>query len=299
MPRNSGLGKGLAALIPSDSSDSSSDPLLQDIDITHVVPNRLQPRAHFNEETLAELAASITAVGVIQPIVVREVDEGYEILAGERRWRAAKKAGLTKIPAFVRTADDRDSLEVALIENIQRENLNPLEEAAAYRQLTDDFGLTQNQVAKRVGRSRSAVTNTIRLLTLPTTVQELIIDGKLTAGHGRALLTLKGDAARHELAEIILKEGLTVREAERRAATTRKTDGESESSTSKGGESEESSVTQAGIFELEELLATRLTARVKVKLAPDQSTGRITIQFSDLSDLERIYNVITPPGTVL
>ena len=286
-------------MLPSDPSEESSDSLLRDVDIAHVVPNRFQPRSHFNEETLIKLAASITAVGVIQPIVVREADDGYEILAGERRWRAARRAGLTKIPAFVRTADDRDTLEVALIENIQREDLNPLEEAAAYRQLTDDFGLTQNQVAKRVGRSRSAVANTIRLLNLPTNVQKLIADGQLTAGHGRALLILKGDAARQQLAETILKERLTVREAERIAGVSLKTDGETKSSNPKVDTPENSSATQAGIFELEELLATRLAAQVKVKLTPNQSKGRITIQFSDLSDLERIYNVITPPGTVL
>ena len=298
MPRNSGLGKGLAALIPSDPSEENSDSLLRDVEIAHVVPNRFQPRAHFNEETLIKLAASITTVGVIQPIVVRKVGDGYEILAGERRWRAARRAGLTKIPAFVRTADDRDTLEVALIENIQREDLNPLEEAAAYRQLIDDFGFTQNQVAKRVGRSRSAVANMIRLLNLPATVQKMIADEQITAGHGRALLILKGDAARQELADIILKEGLTVREAERLASASHKPETEPKSSHS-DVEKPENSATQAGIFELEELLATRLTARVKVKLAPNQNKGKITIQFSDLSELERIYNVITPPGTVI
>ena len=300
MARNSGLGKGLAALIPSDLSEEDSSSGLRHIDIALVVPNRFQPRAHFNEETLANLADSIAKVGVIQPIVVRETDGGYEILAGERRWRAAQRAGLTQIPAVVRDSDDMSVLEVAIVENIQREDLNALEEAAAYRQLTDDFGLTQGQVAKKVGRSRSAIANSIRLLSLPAGVQRLIIDGRLTAGHGRALLKVKGDENRQTLAKKIVKDSLSVRDAEKIADSIESETSESETSEPAQNQPEESPETRAGILELEELLTARFGTKVTVQIARGVSSrgqGKIVIRFADLSDLERIYNVITPPHT--
>lgn len=292
----SGLGKGLASLIPTDMSDEIGESSLRHVDIAHVYPNRFQPRAHFNEETIAALADSITTVGIIQPIVVRETDDGYEILAGERRWKAAQRAGLTQLPVLIRNSDDRNTLEIAIIENVHRENLNPLEEAAAYRQLTDDFGLTQRQVASKIGCSRSAVANAIRLLGLPANVQRLIIDGRLSAGHGRAILLVKGDEKRQRLAEEIVRQSLSVREAENLAASV----GDSEfsgDSGNKSGMTGASSETDQGILELEDILTTRLDAKVTVKIgrgARNRGKGKIIIQFSDLTDLERIYNTITP-----
>ena len=193
MPRRSGLGKGLDSLIPvvdSVEPDGSGAAALVEIATSAVSPNPHQPRVHFDEESLVELAASIAAMGVLQPILVRQTGEGaYELIAGERRWRAAMRAGSTTIPAVVRTTNDLASMEQALVENLHREDLTPLEEAAAYQQLIEEFELTHDDVSKRVGRSRSAITNTIRLLGLPPAVQRLLADGQLSAGHARALLS--------------------------------------------------------------------------------------------------------------
>ena len=288
MARRSGLGRGLGALIPAESGTTES--AFQEIDIVHIVPNPYQPRDRFDEETLNALAESIAEVGVIQPIIVRKASEGYEIIAGERRWRAAQRAGLRNIPALVRSADDKGTLEAAVVENVHRQDLNALEEAAAYRQLMDDFGLTQEAVASRVGRSRSAVANTVRLLNLAPPVQRLVVEGHLSAGHGRALLALEEDAARQALAEEIVRENLTVREAERRAAESQSSAPDAAPTPSGENGSPAADGVQAGILELEEFLSTRLDTRVSVKLG--KSKGRITIQFSGLSDLERIYHLI-------
>ena len=289
MARRSGLGKGLGALIPTDVQLEEADAVFRDVDIAHIVPNRYQPRDHFDEETLGALSASIAEVGVIQPIIVREIEEGYEIVAGERRWRAAQRAGLRSIPALVRSSDDKEALETAVIENVHRQDLNALEEAAAYRQLMDDFGLTQENVAERVGRSRSAVANTIRLLSLAPSVQRLIVEGHLSAGHGRALLALEDDVSRQELAEQIVSESLSVREVERRAAAMTVEVGEEESAGAKERDSSNDEI-RAGVLELEELLSTRLDTRVSVQMNKNQ--GKITIGFGGLPDLERIYHII-------
>lgn len=288
MVRRSGLGKGLGALIPTDPDLEES--VFQEIDISHIVPNPYQPREHFDEETLVSLAASIAEVGVVQPVIIRKALEGYEIIAGERRWRAAQRAGLRSVPALVRDADDKGALEAAVVENVHRQDLNALEEAAAYRQLMDDFGLTQEDVAARVGRSRSAVANTVRLLNLVPAVQRFVVEGHLSAGHGRALLTLEDETAQQALAEEIVRESLTVREAERRAAEIHAaSEQETAADLSDDGGPTPDEV-KAGILELEDLLSTRLDTRVMVKLG--KSKGRITIQFSGLADLERIYNLI-------
>ena len=289
MARRSGLGKGLGALIPTDVQLEEADAVFRDVDIAHIVPNRYQPRDHFDEETLGALSASIAEVGVIQPIIVREIEEGYEIVAGERRWRAAQRAGLRSIPALVRSPDDKGALETAVIENVHRQDLNALEEAAAYRQLMDDFGLTQENVAERVGRSRSAVANTIRLLSLAPSVQRLIVEGHLSAGHGRALLALDDDVSRQELAEQIVSESLSVREVERRAAAMTMGVGEEESAGAEERDSPNHEI-RAGVLELEELLSTRLDTRVSVQMNKNQ--GKITIGFGGLPDLERIYHII-------
>ena len=295
MARRSGLGKGLGALIPTDVQLEEADAVFRDVDIAHIVPNRYQPRDHFDEETLGALSASVAEVGVIQPIIVREIEEGYEIVAGERRWRAAQRAGLRSIPALVRSSDDKGALETAVIENVHRQDLNALEEAAAYRQLMDDFGLTQENVAERVGRSRSAVANTIRLLSLAPSVQRLIVEGHLSAGHGRALLALEDDVSRQELAEQIVSESLSVREVERRAATMTVDVGEEEPA---GAEERDPSNDEirAGVLELEGLLSARLDTRVSVKM--NKSEGKITISFGGLPDLERIYHVIMQTQSV-
>ena len=300
--RRSGLGKGLSSLIPADVETDGST--FREIDIDAVVPNRYQPRDHFDEETLSSLAASIAEVGVIQPIVVRSTDEGYELIAGERRWRAARRANLPSIPALIRDSDDLGSLETAVVENLHRQDLNALEEAAAYQQLIEDFGLTQEEVATRVGRSRSSVANTIRLLQLSGSVQRLVIEGQLSAGHARALLATPDHAEQERLAQQIVSERLTVREIEnllRDGELTDDADDDDESSDGKrAGKRKPSSKTaggtkDAGVLELEELLASRLETRVNVQLG--KGPGRLVIDFADLNDLERIYRVITPPGT--
>ena len=287
MTRRSGLGRGLSSLIPADFTADSG--VYQEIDIKEVVPNRYQPREHFDEETLVSLSRSITEIGVIQPIVVRELEDGqYELIAGERRWRAAKRANLSAIPAIIRTSDDLSSLETAVVENLHRQDLNPLEEAAAYQQLVEEFGLTQDDVAQRVGRSRSAVANTLRLLHLPPMVQRLLIEGQLSAGHARALLATPDRSEQERLATQIVQEGLTVRQIEEMLRE--------EDPTEPAGENESTAkqtipkVPDAGVLELEELLAVRLDTRVSVKLG--KGPGKLVVDFADVDDLERIYRII-------
>lgn len=307
MSKRSGLGKGLSSLIPADVSTEGA--VYREIDVNDVIPNRYQPREHFDEETLAALTASIAEVGVIQPIVVRDNDEGgYELIAGERRWRAAKRANLPSIPALVRGSDDLASLETAVVENLHRQDLNALEEAAAYQQLIEDFDLTQDQVATRVGRSRSAVANTIRLLQLPPTVQRLVIENQISAGHARALLATPDRAEQESLAKRIVDESLTVRQVEdvlkgedierdaESGADVEETP-RAAASPAAGPSSDEAIMAEPGVLELEELLAARLSTRVAVKLG--KGPGKLVVDFADLDDLERIYRVITPPGTVV
>lgn len=303
MNKRSGLGKGLSSLIPADVTTDGA--VYREIDVKDVVPNRYQPREHFDEETLNSLTASVAEVGVIQPIVVREKDDGgYELIAGERRWRAAKRANLPAIPALVRGADDLASLETAVVENLHRQDLNALEEAAAYQQLIEDFSLTQDEVATRVGRSRSAVANTIRLLQLPPTVQRLVIEDRLSAGHARALLATPDRAEQERLAARIVDESLTVRQVEALLKGDEDEDegasaapDEADSGSSSAAAAGESRLPEPAVLELEELLAARLSTRVSVKLG--KGPGKLVVDFADLDDLERIYRVITPPGTVV
>ena len=288
MARRSGLGKGLSSLIPADFTADSG--VYQEIDIQQVVPNPNQPREYFGEGALASLSRSITEIGVIQPIVVRELDEGqYELIAGERRWRAATRANLAAIPAIIRTSDDLSSLETAVVENLHRQDLNALEEAAAYQQLVEEFGLTQEDVARRVGRSRSAVANTLRLLHLPPLVQRLLIEGQLSAGHARALLATPDRSEQERLAAQIVEEGLTVRQIEEmlRDEDSAEPDDDDDKTPAKKADPK---VPDAGVLELEELLSTRLDTRVAVKLG--KGPGKLVVDFADLDDLERIYRVI-------
>lgn len=302
MAKRSGLGKGLSSLIPADVTTEGA--VYREIDVNDVVPNRYQPREHFDEETLTALTASVAEVGVIQPIVVRETDEGgFELIAGERRWRAAKRANLLAIPALVRVTDDLLSLETAVVENLHRQDLNALEEAAAYQQLIEDFALTQDEVATRVGRSRSAVANTIRLLQLPPTVQRLVVEDQISAGHARALLSTPDRAEQERLAKQIVSESLTVRQVEDLLkdddgdAADEDVEEDAASATENESPSSPAILPEPAVLELEELLAARLSTRVAVRLG--KGPGKLVVDFADLDDLERIYRVITPPGTVV
>ena len=291
MARRSGLGKGLGSLIPTTERLQDSDAILRELPISEIVANTYQPRSHFDEEALVSLSASIRSVGVLQPILVRELGEdSYELIAGERRWRAAKRAGLQTIPAIVRTAEDEGSLEQALVENLHREDLGALEEAAAYQQLIEEFKLTQDQVATRVGKSRSAVDNTMRLLQLPTSIQRLLGEGQLSAGHARALLGTPDRAFQEKLAKAIVSEKLTVREVEDRVREHGGTPEPEAGGTTPTGTKPPTIVRPAPLLELEEMLSDHLDTRVAVSMG--QRKGRIVIDFSTLEDLERVYRVI-------
>lgn len=297
MNRKSGLGRGLGALIPADYSDEAVSDGLRgalEVPIASVRPNPRQPRAHFDEESLAGLTASIAEIGVLQPVLVRQAGEGeYELIAGERRWRASKRAGLQSIPVVIRDADtDSALLEQALVENLHRADLNAMEEAAAYQQLIEDFGLTQEAVAKRVGKSRAAVSNTLRLFQLPPAIQALVAEGQLTAGHARALLATPDRAYQTALAQRIVRDGLSVRETEE-AVRVRSGDvpdpgaGTGVDSPQKRTQRERSPADPA-FLELESLLGDHLDTRVTVS-GGGSGQGRVVIDFADVTDLERIY----------
>ncbi len=293
MARRSGLGKGLGALIPSDMVHHRETTLIE-VPVAAIDPNPHQPRTHFDEEALAALSASIREVGVLQPVLVRRVDgDRYELIAGERRWRSAKRAGLLTIPAVVREADDISSLEQALIENLHREDLNPLEEAAAYHQLLDDFGLTHEMLSQRVGKSRAAISNTLRLFQLPPSVQKLVGEGQVTAGHARALLGTPDRSFQEALARRVVSEQLSVRAVEE-AVRARNESGaiskEPSGATRAGGGGR---LRPPGVLELEELLSEHLDTRVHVEVGA--SRGKVVVEFATLEDLERIYRAMTAP----
>jgi ParB family chromosome partitioning protein len=292
MARRSGLGKGLGALIPAESPGQHGS-ALREVPINSIRPNARQPRTYFDEEAMAALAASIRELGVLQPVLVKEIPgepNSYELIAGERRWRAARRAGLQTIPVLAQAhADDAQSLEQALVENLHREDLNPLEEAAAYQQLIDDFSFTHEQVAKRVGKSRAAITNTLRLLQLPAGVQRALADATISAGHARALLGTPDRALQEELAARVVSEGLSVRAVEdevRRAQE--RVSGITTSITQRPRPKRR--LPEPGILELEELLARFLNTRVKVELK--NKRGRLVVEFATLEDLERIYRTM-------
>jgi len=303
MARRSGLGRGLGALIPTEAVGDVGS-ALREVPIASIRPSPLQPRNHFDEEAMSALAASIRELGVLQPPLVRPVegeDGGFELIAGERRWRAARRAGLQTIPVLVQTdTTDAHSLEQALVENLHRSDLNALEEAGAYQQLIDEFGLTHEQLATRVGRSRATVTNTLRLLQLPTGVQRAVADGTISAGHARALLGTPDRALQESLVARIVAEGLTVRavEDEVRQAVAGETGeaGEVEQAPPTGGTPSATTrgkprrLPEPGILELEELLSAHLDTRVKVEM--HHRRGRLLVEFATLEDLERIYRVM-------
>jgi ParB family transcriptional regulator, chromosome partitioning protein len=298
MARRSGLGKGLGALIPTELP-GQSESALREVPIGNIRPNTRQPRTYFDEEAMSSLAASIRELGVLQPVLVKELpgeSDSYELIAGERRWRAARRAGLQTIPVLAQThAGDVQSLEQALVENLHREDLNPLEEAAAYQQLIDDFSFTHEQVSKRVGKSRAAVTNTLRLLQLPAGVQRALADSTISAGHARALLGTPDRALQEALVARVIAEGLTVRvvedeirNAQEQVAAAKAEIGSTNGTTRRGGAPRR--LPEPGLLELEELLAAFLNTRVKVDLK--NRKGRLVIEFATLEDLERIYRTM-------
>lgn len=316
MARPSGLGKGLSALIPTtpvaatgtsgDGGAGDGGPegaRLEELPIDAIVPNPNQPRVHFDEESLSDLSSSIRELGVLQPILVRPVGGGYELLAGERRWRAARRAGLSVIPAVVRTTDDLGSVERALVENLHRQDLTPLEEAAAYQQLIEDFHFTHEQVATRVGKSRSAITNMLRLMSLPASIQHLLGDGRLSAGHAKALLGTPDRAFQEQLARRAVAEGWPVRAVEE-AVRDRSSglgggvgdsadaaDDATPSSTGATAGKPGGRLRPPGLLELEELLADCLSTRVAVSMGTKR--GKLVIEFADLEDLERLYHLMS------
>jgi ParB family chromosome partitioning protein len=261
------------------------------LDIAAIVPNPRQPRAVFDEDALAELVASVKEIGVLQPIVVRPnpAGEGFELIMGERRLRASREAGLAQIPAIIRETDDTDMLRDALVENLHRSELNPLEEAAAYQQLLDDFGLTHDQLAQRISRSRPQISNTLRLLKLPPLVQRRVAAGVLSAGHARALLSLSDSAAMEYLAQRIVAEGLSVRDTEEAVAVGVEAPAPPRGSVRSGGRTGQ-------LDELSARLGDKFDTRVKVQLG--KTRGKVTIEFATVEDLNRIVALIDPmdPG---
>ena len=289
MARSPGLGRGLGALI-SDSSataDGVRSSSFLELPLDAISVNPYQPRDKFDQAALNVLTESIRQVGVLQPVLVRPSANGeYELIAGERRCRAARQAGLDRIPAVVRTAEDADALEQSLLENLHREDLNAVEEAAACQQLIEEFGFTQETVAKRLGRSRSAVANTVRLLQLPDEVKAMVIDGSLSAGHARALLGVSNKQRLIKLAKKAVADGLTVRMVEQAARGVSPT----AKNTKQSGPGSGGADRGAAVLELESLLSDHLDTKVDVTLGKGQ--GKLVIQFADLDDLERIYRVM-------
>ena len=324
MARRSGLGKGLSALIPTEVTGDRTS-ALREVPIGNIKPNPRQPRVNFDEETMASLAASIKELGVLQPVLVRriggEASDEFELIAGERRWRASRRAGLHTIPVLIQTSDDTHSLEQALVENLHRQDLNVLEEAAAYQQLIEEFGYTHDQVATRVGKSRTAVTNILRLLQLPSGVQRLLAEGQISSGHARALLGTPDRGYQEVLARRSVADGLTVRAIEELVRvhndetngvvrdigtapgigaagsadgsgqvgpapvpSVREVDG------SPGGGTGPRQLPPPGILELEELLSSHLNTRVKVDMSAKR--GKVVVEFATLEDLERIYKLM-------
>ena len=285
-----GLGRGLGALIPSTSTSKegsyySETTGYQDVPIGSISVNPYQPRDVFDEDALKSLSLSIREVGVLQPVLIRrKSSDTFELIAGERRWRAAKRAGKETIPAIVRDVEDLTSLEHALVENLHRQDLGPLEEAAAYQQLIDDFQLSQEAVAKRVGKSRSAIANALRLLQLPSSVQGFLMDGRLTAGHARALLGLPSRQEQDQLADRAIKENLTVREVEKIVR---------DGSVSTKGTKKRSVKKSVAELEVERILSELLSTRVGVTIGSRR--GKITIDFANNDDLTRILNIIENP----
>ena len=284
------LGKGINALIP-DFETGVPEPGLSDekgviqtreLLIDEISPNRFQPRKYFDDDKLEELVTSISENGILQPVVVQKSETGYELVAGERRWRASKKAGLKKIPAMIREVSDTKALELAIIENIHRQDLNPIEEAEAYKRLAEEFSLTQEMIAEKVGKSRAAIANILRLLNLSRNIQENLISGKLSMGHARALLGLDNTGQMQAMCQEILKQGLTVRQTESKVNRLKKPEILKLASSMK----------KKNIFirDLEKELERKLGTKVEV--SPKKTGGKLVVSYYSDDDLERIQNLI-------
>lgn len=279
--RKSGLGRGLESLIPVEVAVGPSAEFVQ-VPVDKIKPNPVQPRSRFDDVTLEELTASIREIGVLQPVIVNANEDGsYVLVAGERRWRAVKKAGLATIPAVVRGSTGEANLVEALVENLQRQDLTPLEEAHAFRQLLEDYGMTQEQVADRVGKSRPAVSNTLRLLQLPGPIQSMVDGGKLSAGHARALLGLEDAKYAIYLAEKAIAEGWSVRQIEDSVRSRR------EMESPRSAPSSVRQLRPVEIIELEKRLGEQLEAEVKITYRNEK--GKVEIKFGSVGELERLF----------
>ncbi|MGB9629563.1 MAG: ParB/RepB/Spo0J family partition protein [Thermodesulfobacteriota bacterium] len=275
------LGKGLGALLPELREEEPKR--LSYCGIEEIVPNRSQPRKYFDETKLQELAESIKEKGILEPLLVRRVAEGYELIVGERRWRAAQKAGLKEVPILIKETDAREALELSLIENLQREDLNPIEEAEAFKQLIEEFGLSQGDLAVRIGKDRTTITNTLRLLKLPPEIKNEILKNRITSGHARAILSLDTKEKQKELCALIIKNNLSVREAETLA---RRWLGKQRKVSSSGKKVELESL----LLSLQDSLRNYL--RTKVRITPKGKRGKIEIEYYSNEDLTRIVETI-------
>jgi ParB family chromosome partitioning protein len=276
------LGKGLGALLP--EYDQGESKALFYCGVEEILPNRSQPRKHFDELKLQELAESIKEKGVLEPLIVRKVDQGYELIVGERRWRAAQKAGLREVPVLVKEAEGREVLELSLIENLQRENLNPVEEAEAFKSLTEEFNISQVELATRIGKDRTTIANALRLLKLPLEVRNQLLQNRITSGHARAILSLETKEKQKELCSLIIEKGLSVREAEAFAKRWSEKSKKLTASGQKRGEL----VSQ--LNSLQDSLRHRLGT--KVRIVSKGKKGKIEIEYYSHEDLGRIVETI-------
>jgi ParB family transcriptional regulator, chromosome partitioning protein len=276
------LGKGLGALLP-EFGQAESKALLY-CGIEEIIPNRSQPRKHFDESKLQELAESIKEKGILEPLIVRRTDQGYELIVGERRWRAAQKAGLKEVPVVVKEAEGREALEISLIENLQREDLNPIEAAEAFKHLIEEFNISQEDLSKRIGKDRTTITNTLRLLKLPLEVRNQLLQNRITSGHARAILSLESKEKQKELCALIIKKGLSVRETEALAKRWSEKPKKSITPVKKRGDLE------SQLSSLQDSLRKYLGT--KVHITQKGKKGKIEIEYYSHEDLERIVEAI-------
>lgn len=286
-----GLGKGLNALMSTNDVETAAN-RVHEIDINKINPNRNQPRASFDDESLSELAESIKEVGIIQPLTVKKIDDYFEIIAGERRWRAARMAGVRKVPVIVRDFDELKSLEAALIENIQREDLNPLEEALTYSRFSEEFSLTQEEIARKVGKSRPAVANAMRLLNLDSRVQTFLREGRLSSGHARALLAIEDNNLQFELADRVIDYGLSVRETEELVKNTNEKKYEVSEDTPQKKVSVENPEAARECLRISNELKSIFGTKVNIKNNKNKGSGKIEIEYTSADDLDRIVGLI-------
>jgi ParB family chromosome partitioning protein len=282
-----GLGKGLGALLP-ELEEGEPKTLLY-CGIEEIIPNRSQPRKHFDESKLQELTESIKENGILEPLIVRRVDQGYELIVGERRWRAAQKAGLKEVPVLIKEAEGREALELSLIENLQRENLNPIEEAEAFQRLAEEFNISQAELATRIGKDRTTITNALRLLKLPLEVRNQLLQNRITSGHARAILSLETKEKQKELCSLIIQKGLSVREAE---AIAKRWSEKPKRTVAKGRRRGE---VESQLSSLQDSLRQHLGT--KVRIAPKGKKGKIEIEYYSHEDLQRIVEAILGKNT--